>query len=142
MQASAARAAEDAVRQAAQARPRSGAATTLHRADGRCSQAREEEGTLAPPPSPTGPSPAGEAREVPPQPAAREAATPESLDYEKDRQAEASRVRARRHGAARCMALTLAPRAQDWRHSFGEQQRHGLPTQTQHTGLQREYGRD
>jgi hypothetical protein len=38
------------------------------------------------------------------------------------------------------MSLTLASCAQDWRHSFGEQQRHGLPTP--HTGLQREYGRD
>lgn len=82
---------------------------------------------------------------MPPQHAAREATTPESLDYEKDRQAEASRVRSRRHGAARCMALTLAPRARDWRHSFGETQRHGLPSPrvpTQQTGLQREYGRD
>jgi hypothetical protein len=29
---------------------------------------------------------------------------------------------------------------QEWRQSFGQQQKHALPTK--HTGLQREYGRE
>ena len=106
-QASAARSAEEAVRQAAKVRSRWLRVVPASLITQFPHQTGSEEGSTPPPPQSSGAS--GEVREMPPQDAAHDSADANAEDHERDRKAEASRVRALLGRGARWRArLTIA----------------------------------